>query len=424
MMKTIFKGAILSVILGMSITSCNPRSYQVWFTELQHAHSIDQNNVVRIYLDKSGYFYPSKTIYIPYKDFYDPHEKGNTYGNSLKSGSLKYYFTGDAVESVQIDSSKRKKYIKRSDDLKKTYELPGNLNLQETFDSSQSIILNSILDSLDSNLSSSNSKTLVIFIHGFNDPNPSPDYQRLRNRIEEVTKTNDFVYLEVYWNGLTANQGNPGKSKIWGPAQYNSCETAVALRQILNGLHKEYNVRIIAHSTGASVITSALFNTTQKWKDIEVFPRYSKMIKETPAPSNLNINLGLLAPAIPGKSTFSDFNKRDGDNEINNSENNIKKIIIGYNCNDFAVTKRIFGKNYLSNKFGSTSLGADYKCEIEKTRRTLVDLNYPEEILVKIPFNQYKCDSTDEEHGVYYFMQNDSIFNSYIETVFLNYVEK
>lgn len=410
----------LVILLIIALYGCNPRSNQVWFTELQAAHEVQQQSVERLYLDKNGHLYPSKEIDILYKEFYDPFEKGKTHQNKLISGSLEHYFTGlfsnyGKIETLKSDYD----YEKRSKQLKNRYGLAEELGMQQTFDSAQLSILKESSQYLNSELNKSSSKTLVVLIHGFNDPNPSADYNRLRNRIGTIVEDNDFVYLEMYWNGLTANQGHPGKSKIWGAAQYNSCESAVTLRLLLNQITKGTNVRIIAHSTGASLATSALFNTTSKWNDVNKFPRYSKLLEGIPAPNHLKIHLGVLAPAIPGVSTFLDFNKR-GDSNFSVAKNNIEKVIVGYNCNDYAVTKRLFGKDYLSNKFGSTSLGANHKNEIENTRKALVDSGYSPSILIDIPFNQFECKTEEEEHGVYYFMIISEVFNSYLKEIFIS----
>lgn len=403
----------------IALYGCNPRSNQVWFTELQAAHEVQQQSVERLYLDKNGHLYPSKEIDIVYKEFFDPFENGVTHNNELISGSLEHYFTGLYTKRGNIESVDKYNYKMRSKQLKNKYGLSEELGMQQTFDSAQLCILKESSQYLNSELNKSTSKTLVVFIHGFNDPNPSADYNRLRNRIGTIVEENDFVYLEIYWNGLTANQGHPGKSKIWGPAQFNSCESAVTLRLLLNQITKGTNVRILAHSTGASLATSALFNTTSKWKDINKFPRYSKLLKDIPAPNHLKVHLGFLAPAIPGVSTFLDFNKR-GDDNFSVAKNNIEKVIVGYNCNDYAVTKRLFGKDYLSNKFGSTSFGANHKNEIENTRKVLVGFGYSPSILIDIPFNEFKCKAKSEEHGVYYFMLINEVFNSYLREVFVS----
>ena len=72
-MKNPFTLLLLIIFLG----SC-ARQKQIWFNELHSAHQADQSYVSRVYIDKKGSLYPSSKIYIPYKYFFDPCDKGNT----------------------------------------------------------------------------------------------------------------------------------------------------------------------------------------------------------------------------------------------------------------------------------------------------------------------------------------------------------
>lgn len=60
---------------------------------------------------------------------------------------------------------------------------------------------------------------------------------------------------------------------------------------------------------------------------------------KTPTPT-VETRLGMLAPAIPGPPTFVDFNKRSP-TDIAAAQNNIKRVVIGYDPFDFATSKDV-----------------------------------------------------------------------------------
>jgi hypothetical protein len=405
------KIALLFILL--IITSCASRQRQVWFVETQNAHNSERENTLKVYLDKQGSFYPTENIYIPYKEFFDPKNEANTTKLQQTSGNLEHYFTGKFINKKgKYSYWNYYNYTKRSDRLRKYYKLSNLLSNDETFDKSQERILISNTNSLNELISKTKSKTLVVLIHGFNDANPSADYNMFRNKLKE-TLNQDLVFLEIFWDGLTANQGSPPTSKIWGYAQYNSSQVAVTVRKILKKINHEFKIRLITHSLGASVGTAALFNTTSKWPRPLELGAYTQMLKNISAPTNKDIRLGMLAPAIPGVSTFKDFNDRG-----QKTENTINKIVVGHNCNDYAVTKRFFGIDFLSSKAGSTTLGANHKAEVQKVRELLKKSGY-DNILSDINFASLKCKKDDEEHGLYYYMKNEVAFTNFINQLFL-----
>ena len=82
------------ILITLMIYSCYQRQRQVWFVETQNAHQTQKENVIKVYFDKQGDFYPSKEIYIPYKDFFDPKKENKTTKLQQTSGNLEHYFTG------------------------------------------------------------------------------------------------------------------------------------------------------------------------------------------------------------------------------------------------------------------------------------------------------------------------------------------
>jgi hypothetical protein len=377
--------------------ACNTRQKSVWFQELGDTHQ-PGGAVLRIYLDKWGDFYPDRTTYIPYKYFFDPDSSGHTYRHfytSAKRGSLKYFYSCNDV---------------RWDTLRALYHSSLSRS-QENFDSIQHIIQANYAMRINDSLAKDGS-SLVVMIHGFNDPNPTGDYARMRNTINALYPGKKFTFLEVYWDGQTANQGSPAMAQIWGFAQASSLGVALSMRELLNRIDPGAKIRIITHSLGASVATGALFNVKSKWDDKS---DYSARIDFVPSPPQKDIRICLFAPAIPGVNTFRDFNQRSG-YVFNPNENNLKRIAIAYNPDDYAVTKKI---RVLAPHVGATSLGADYKCEVRKTIKCIADSMKGADTTNLVRAFRF-CESTGEkkEHAMYYYMQDAAQLNNALRYLF------
>jgi len=285
-MKAKLTTLVVSCIFLLILVSC-ARQKHVWLTELQQTHVANNNNVVRVYQDKNGYFYPDAAIYIPYAAFFDPLNNGTTTKNSLNAGSLEHYFTGYSLSTKGgYFEEDAERFTNRTKELANHYNVPVTASKKAVFDSVQNLIIQQLGNSLTALLEQTPSKTLVVLIHGFNDANPTGDYLRLRTAIEEQTEKK-YIFLEVYWDGLTANNGTPPFEKIWAVAQTNSQEVAVGLRLVLNSLPKDIKIRIITHSLGASVGTATLFNTLSKWKHPKAFQRYYDATLKIPAPNKM-----------------------------------------------------------------------------------------------------------------------------------------
>lgn len=397
-------------LLGLSLififSSCFiNRQRQVLFTELKDAHEADKN-VVRVYIDKRGKLYPNN-VYIPFQSFFMVGDKLSSY-NVEKTGSLENYFANS------------KTGLKK---LAEVYHLPlAGTDSLAIFHQSQDIIQASLVNQIHQLIKESISKTVIVLIHGFNDPNPTGDYQRMRNYIKNYKKINDAVYIEIYWDGLTANQGNPGTSKIWGYAQTNSSFAANTVRKIVNKIDSIAHIRILTHSLGASVATGTLFNTYSKWEITEGQDFYTEMIS-IEAPKQKDLRLGMITPAIPGVNTFTDFNHRVGTTNMPIEKNNISRIIVGFKETDVAMRKGFFQKSrWLSKVKGAITLGSnaktDGKEEFIRVLDTMRGLGYnnPESIIRRVDFKAgefYK-----NEHGLYFYMQNETALKLFLDYLF------
>ena len=366
------------------------RQKYIWFTELQRTHQADTHRVVRVYMDRYGDFYPSDKIYIDSRYFL-PEKPLNT----IASASLEHYFT----------SSKE-----RIDELSKFYSEPAGGSPTEVYRNIQTKILQNYAAQIGIAGDKYKSKQVVIVVHGFNDPNPTGTYQELRNAIDSnsLDKNRELLYIEIYWDGLSAYGGNPGLSKIWALAQFNSRYVALGLRSLMNKLPPKLPVVMITHSLGASVGTGALFNTFYKWNDKEMsdsFKEITELSKE-PYPKG-PVKLGMLAAAIPGEGTFHDL-VYEPNSDVISGNNNIQRIVVAINPFDYALHKGVFGTSrYLSPRFGATTLGNNYNKEAEKVR-TLLMKKYPsvDHFYFTIPFSTPAYGGESQEHGLHFYLED------------------
>lgn len=375
---TLFVGILL-------LSSCNIQK-QVWFSDIQQKNEKSDDGISRVYIDKYGYVYPENQ-YVSKDKFFDPKNNGSHLKELTTNGNLWDYYKNDSAEYHQL-AAKYNINTKKIDSV--------------AFDAIQENIITQHVDQLKEKLGKSKDNTLVVLVHGFNVEDGTEDFNFLKKEINAYT-TNDYVYLDVYWDGNTAGKFAAPLKTIWGTAQLNSGYVAMALRRILAKMDNNTKIKIIAHSLGSSVTTGALFNTYSKFKNPP-----ADLIKENlkyPTSNARDIKLGLIAPAIPGENTFVNFFER-GQVHINKETNTINKIVLGININDIAVKKGI----RMSKKMGSTSLGGD-KDEYKNTKAMLVNkLQYTQseadQLLEKVDFsNKTKHKSA---HGIKcYFMQNE-----------------
>jgi Alpha/beta hydrolase of unknown function (DUF900) len=260
----------------------------------------------------------------------------------------------------------------------------------------------------------------VVFIHGFNDAYPDAYYFSLRREINEHL-TNQPTYIEVYWDGLNAMGSNPAIAGIWQKARLNSAKVGLGLRNTLKDINKDANLTVITHSLGASVATHFLFNPNVWPKKFQEKLETDYQSSDIPTPACKSISLGLLAPAISGTTIFDDVLNTV---PISN-ESNLKKIILGYNHFDYAVTKGgLFPK-----AFGNTSLGADADFEVNKTI-AIINKKIPSAICKGIDFSytsskamidtlskKEKKKLKQSEHAILFYQQNIH-FKTFLNSLF------
>ena len=178
---------------------------------------------------------------------------------------------------------------------------------------------------------------LAVFIHGFNTTDPECSYARMRQTVEQEAPSvrGKTAYLYVTWDGLESFN-KAGALNIWKKAQYNFPMVGMGLRQLLAApqIPRDVDVRVLTHSSGGPVAAHTF------WNAASVLPGnpadYSGVIseigldREPPVPVFDDIRIGMIVPAT-GWLVFNNYS--EGPTE------HIRRISLGLNPSDFAVTK-------------------------------------------------------------------------------------
>ncbi len=391
----------LLILFVVFISSCAVKTRQVLMVPRK-----EEPGVVKLYFDREGKLYPPDVRINPYY-FYLEHlnkKKLARYSNpeyaTLETALTKY----DSISREAI---------------RQQFNLTG-VDSVRLFLRLQEAIRKNIIAEINQKISANNTNDLIVLIHGFNDPIPDAAYYSLRKNIEKYLRSKP-VFIEVYWDGLTALGDNPLFSNIWGYAQSNSAKVGLGLRSLLNKINPNIRLTLLTHSLGASVATHALFNPGKWPKKFQEELEQEYHSENIPTPKQKDIRIAMLAPAIPGIKVFDHIDYTVPENTIPT----ITRVVIGYNHFDYAVTKG----GLFASSFGSTALGADDKNEVNKTIIAINDIN-PKIKIVPVDFSLYiKNDSLSNkklqrkspfkqrEHGVQFYQQNQH-FSDFLKAMF------
>lgn len=356
---------------------------------------LEEPGVVKIYFDREGDLYPPEVHLNPYY-FYLQHLRKKEKGWKKNEG----YATVE--ESLTRTDSLSKAYIRQKYQLTGPDSIRLFLRLQQT-------LRKNYVARIEKLMEDNNHKQVVVLIHGFNDPQPDAYYFSLRRSINEKLK-GKAVFVEVYWDGLTDMGDNPIVASIWGKARPNSAKVGLGLRNVLNKLNVQTSLTIITHSLGASVATHALFNPLRWPKTFQEKLDEDYRSSKIATPQLQNITLAMLAPAIPGTTTFNHINNTVPEK----SPLHLKRLIIGYNHFDYAVTKG----GLFARSFGSTALGADAKKEVDKTFKVIKD-KAPDILCTGVDFSYSDTSKLFKQkgHGVLFYEQSCQ-YAAFINAVF------
>lgn len=102
---------------------------------------------------------------------------------------------------------------------------------------------------------------LILFIHGFNNGfiDGADSFKHMHDYVHDSARANAVV-VEVFWDGFQARvlSGNPSSSYWQRSLDYSDLAGQRGLRDVLNRVARDVDVRIVTHSRGAAVAMSML----------------------------------------------------------------------------------------------------------------------------------------------------------------------
>ncbi len=348
---------VLALLLSLALTGCGASN--VLFANRERGPHPDPD-VVSIIYDRYGNLYPSPAVDVPASALRMERTP------SQQMFRLSAYFRDQHAEDTPVWQALLKEA---------PLSTPG---AETSFDVAwrdvQASIRNSVVRRIEQLALSGGGepRPLVVLVHGFNSKKHETlawyeEARRLAKR-----KNPDAVFLDVYWDGLTAALP-PG---IWESAQYNFPLIGLEFRRILNVLDTRIPVRVLTHSSGGPLIASTLGDAScPLTADDEDYRRYYELVRDTAntrdrcpldaavrrrsasrytplpgereayrVPDPTDFRVGMIVPAA-SPNTFTSFTPNaDGPN----------RLIIGINPEDVAIGKAFMSCTYA----GSTCMSA------------------------------------------------------------------
>lgn len=348
---------LLFLFFAFIIGSCNSIN-RLYVTMADPKQAIEDShgndNVIRIYFDRNGFIYPDlpKNITNIDKDIRNSDARLGLYYQTFPYNYNRLCSLSGITPALDMKT------------------------ITATNDPLQQYLVERFAENINR---SSKDKILVFIIHGFNahpskgDPSGSRNNQLTRDVLMDQFKNIQFQFVEIYWDGLSTDNGGQNVAskylnavKIWDNAQVSAGYAGLELRRILSELTNE-KIYVVTHSHGAGVITNALFNvvkfpskfyTDTSSAGYDFLQCYNNKIYKTPIKQ---FYVGMLAPAIPGVNIFDEYYQRTIHTDQHTPLDNYH-FIIGFNKYD-KVNKK-FG---LSEYIGATTLGCKEK-EVKATR--------------------------------------------------------
>lgn len=227
------------------------------------------------------------------------------------------------------------------------------------------------------NTQSAGYPAVAFYVHGFRkqfrttngDVTSVAEFAMLKENLATYGKPAAFE-VEVYWDGLydccfSANRKkNKQLFELYETACSHAQRVGSGLRPVLSAIETP-QLQLVAHSLGACVVTAALFNKGTR-------------ISLTDTPSQQDVAICLIAPAIDGHETFEHYYDRISGIDYRKHDN--YRLLVVYNEDDFVLLKKdpktgLFGPG--TKKYGETSLGCNYRGEAQELQ-TYFREHYPQ----------------------------------------------
>lgn len=328
LISSIFFSTLIFVLSSVTFISCGVKAV------LYGDHPKNTSpGFYRVYMDQYGNYYPSMNL-------------SNT-SISAHSSNLEDYFTG-SQQSFNKELSR----------------LGLDTNKKIPFKEFQTAVIKNIGDSISVKATANEAESVTFIMVGYNNRYNGRNGSLkklgvLRDKIEleliNSPKKKTFI-IELYWDGKAAILGADAVT-IFDNSQANSYNVGIQLRLLLNQIMTK-DIYLIAHSLGANVVTEALFNQNEKVvpdtnlgeNSVHKFIHEKYRLPEYVLDGEKTYHAAIIAPAIPGESTFIDYSKRG---KVYDRTKDNYCFFAGINTHDMVLNKFI----RLPNFFGNTSFG-------------------------------------------------------------------
>lgn len=333
-------------------------------------------NLYSVRLDSYGLIYPSKDI------FRNVSTRNMRYNGQRPTKNTKYSI-------VNIFGRYPEKLQKHSNDIKDSETVfydslidaihnNEKLTLEDFNDTWRKFNTRRVIDEINKLIEQRGYEKVIFYCHGFNVPYSLAALQF--EYIIERFKLDDekTLFIPIYWPSNdaknykqnrdgTLNYKDRKSPKTVARFLYYSNEAYFAgltLRSIINGLNEHVSVKIVSHSLGVTVSTTALINTVSKLQSVNSGPindQLNILMSRIPVPKR-RISVYMSAAAIPGKGTFQDIDSAKGKNF---------KFYCSWNKNDHVLGKDFVNIRVGPNKLGGTELGLNSNNSIEIVKHLL-----------------------------------------------------
>ncbi len=325
------------------------KKYSVRFGKHSKKNGIITDNVVRIFLDKEGSYYPESII--------------NDHSLRKNNNSLRNWYSTHRNEFNGICSN---------------LGIPASA-FNEQLDSLNRKLARNITSEI--NNKSKGYDIVNVSIHGFSkktygiriiDRHSTGDNKKLEQALQVNTKKKLF-FVEIYWDAsylgvFRSALANKGYKVFRDSAQPHAINVGLCLRKVIANINSE-RINIITHSLGARVACELLFNaeTNNNAQENEATPMQSR------------IKICMVAPAI-GSELFKNYYKRGKITKNPNVGRDNYELSIVYNTNDIVLNKSIplpiyhLG-NLTAYDIAKTALGCDCGNDIDSLETLLAPLH-------------------------------------------------
>lgn len=343
---------------------CTAGSRSVLFGERAAMMPPPAPNVVRVFMDRCGFYYPD--LFISDKAL----EK--------KCSSLQEWYKANPR---QLDSLCSRYGVDRL--------LPADEKINRLNDS----VAQRYADMINGKLN--RHPVVDILIHGFRkkaygdagmgSSYSTGDYRRFEESISGVAG-NPVLFVEIYWDSrfITPLQSYKYRGfRLYERYAVPDAQNAgLQLRKLVPGIASD-SINIITHSLGAMVGSELLFNATNGALAGE---------KVLHTPGQKKIRICMIEPAI-GPDLFDHYYERNTAFDYKNDDN--YRLGIVFNENDFVLLKsydwRFIHIEASPLEYGNTALGCNYGQCLPKLQQLFAG-RYPHSILASFDFSEVGAD--------------------------------